>query len=224
MCEKTAHSHEMACWRLLVRWRTDARRLTGPHWSDVRNTQLHRRSLSQPALALRSARCSVVTDTYARLGDIDCRVLVALRDTAAARIIATDLGKDAYATRIVDDGCSIVDAARNYRPAVVAIALSLRDHEGLSACGAARSLRAASSRMQPLLIALSASNAERGRRDVRAAGFDFHLVEPVTADDLDCVIRAGLLRPRRRPTPQAVRLPARQAAAEPRASLLPVAA
>lgn len=153
-----------------------------------------------------------MSERYAALGEFFCRVLFAVPGQSNVEL-ATDLTTDAYALEVVDDGCSIVEAAQAYRPAVVAIGTALRDRSGLSAHGVARSLRATATVLQPLLIAIASSNLDADRRASRFAGFDYHLVAPISACDLDCVIRAGLLRSRRAPTSDPVRRASKRAAA-----------
>jgi CheY-like chemotaxis protein len=87
-----------------------------------------------------------------------------------------------YEVATAHDGASALMAAREFRPDVCLLDIGLPVFDGY---GLARRLRALHGLLPKLrLIAVTGLSREQDRRDSQAAGFDAHLVKPVSLEDL----------------------------------------
>jgi signal transduction histidine kinase len=98
-----------------------------------------------------------------------------------------------------DNGPNGVDLILRSRPAVALVDVGL---PGLDGCQVAQLVRATLDRSQVRLIAMTGYGQANDRRRVRDAGFDAHLVKPVSADSLRRVLAS--LQPHSEPNPVAV--------------------
>lgn len=92
-------------------------------------------------------------------------------------------GHDVRVARNGAEGLELVQAAQ---PNVVLCDLGLPGMDGLELCRNVRGLALAT---QPVMVALTGWSRDDDRRRTTAAGFDHHLVKPVSSHKLDTVLR-----------------------------------
>jgi two-component system CheB/CheR fusion protein len=114
------------------------------------------------------------------------RVLVVDDNRDAAETLAMLLRAWGHEPHTVHDGPSVLDATRNFRPDVVLLDIGL---PGLDGYEVARRLRQDPSLRNIKLIALTGYGQEEDRRRAELAGFDRHLVKPVSPEALADVLR-----------------------------------
>jgi CheY-like chemotaxis protein len=86
-----------------------------------------------------------------------------------------------YDVRAEQDGLRALSCAVSFRPDVALIDLSL---PGLDGCAVARRLRELDATREIRLIAMTGWATEESQSRTRDAGFDLHLVKPLTVDVL----------------------------------------
>jgi PAS domain S-box-containing protein len=109
------------------------------------------------------------------------RVLIVDDNVDAARtlqMVVTTMGHDADT---VYDGRAALDAARSKRPDIVLLDISMPGMDGFAV---ARGLRSQPELREIRVVALTGYGQLEDRRRSREAGFDEHLVKPVSPDDL----------------------------------------
>lgn len=122
----------------------------------------------QPALDLGSQRILVVDD-----------------NEDSAETLAVLLRLDGHDVRVAYDGPQALQEAEQYRPNLILLDLGLPGLDGIEVC---RSLRARPWGDYLSIIALTGWGQEEDREQSRAAGFDEHLVKPVSHDQLVAVL------------------------------------
>jgi CheY-like chemotaxis protein len=90
-----------------------------------------------------------------------------------------DLGHRVRVARSGEAGVELVQAAP---PRVVLCDLGLPGMDGTDVC---RSIRALALRVQPVMIALTGWGRDGDLRRTKEAGFDHHLVKPISPDKLN---------------------------------------
>ena len=113
------------------------------------------------------------------------RVLIVDDNVDAAetlQMVVSQMGHDAHAAH---DGPAALDAARARRPDVVLLDISMPGMDGLEV---ARALRSEPSLRQTRVVALTGFGQQEDRRRSEAAGFDAHLVKPVSPEELRRVL------------------------------------
>jgi CheY-like chemotaxis protein/two-component sensor histidine kinase len=113
------------------------------------------------------------------------RVLIVDDNVDSAESLAMLLNLTGHSVRTAHDGPSAIEAAREHRPDVVLLDIGLPRMDGYEV---ARRLRQEPDMPAVLLIAMTGYGQEEDRRKTREAGFDFHLVKPVDADELTRVL------------------------------------
>jgi PAS domain S-box-containing protein len=127
------------------------------------------------------------------------RILVVDDNRDAAESLQALLALDGHTVALAFSGKAALDQAERIQPDVVILDIGLPDISGHEV---ARRLRADARLSAPLLVALTGYAREQDHRDVRAAGFDHHLVKPA-----DCATLMNLVwMSRGRQTSEAVRL------------------
>jgi signal transduction histidine kinase len=128
-----------------------------------------------------------------RVDENRARSVRAVATRAARRILVVDDNKDAadgfgefleasgHVTRVVYDGLSALEAAREFRPEVALLDLGLPVMDGNEL---ARRLLALLSDEPPALVAITGYGDQLDRRQSSEAGFDHHLLKPVDASEL----------------------------------------
>jgi CheY-like chemotaxis protein len=114
------------------------------------------------------------------------RVLVVDDNRDAAETLAMLLRAWGHEPHTVHDGPTVLDATRSFRPDVVFLDIGL---PGLDGYEVARRLRQDPSLRNIKLIALTGYGQEEDRRRAQLAGFDRHLVKPVSPEALAEVLR-----------------------------------
>ncbi len=99
------------------------------------------------------------------------------------------LGAD---VQVVYDGPSALEAVRAYRPSVVLLDVGMPGMDGHEVAGR---VREASESREVLLIAMTGWGQEDDRRRSREAGFDHHLVKPVSTDVIQALLASLPVRP-----------------------------
>jgi CheY-like chemotaxis protein len=109
------------------------------------------------------------------------RILVVDDNVDAADSLAVLLRLTGNDVRTAHDGPAALEASRAYRPDVVLLDLGLPRMSGYEVC---RHLREGHFANGPLVVALTGYGQDEDRRRTREAGFDRHLVKPVSLEEL----------------------------------------
>ncbi|MRD49472.1 response regulator [Caenimonas koreensis DSM 17982] len=117
--------------------------------------------------------------------DPGLKVLVVDDNVDAAETLATVLDMTGRRTRVVHDGLSVLEAARQFQPDVVLLDIGL---PGMSGYEVAKQLRADPGFSRTVLIAITGWGAEEDRRRTKEAGFDDHLTKPVDLGAIDALL------------------------------------
>lgn len=110
------------------------------------------------------------------------RVLVVDDNRDAADSLEVMLRMAGNEVRIAYDGVEAVRVAQEFQPSVVLLDLGMPRMNGYDA---ARAIRRACLAPEPALIAVTGWGLEEDRRRSKDAGFDHHLVKPVSAERLN---------------------------------------
>ena len=116
------------------------------------------------------------------------RVLIADDNEDAADSLAVLLQMTGHETCVVADGAQAVAKADEFRPDVAVLDIAMPVLDGLAAAAA---IRASPLGKHMLLIALSGFGQESDRQRSADAGFDEHLVKPVSIDQIEAVLNAS---------------------------------
>lgn len=114
------------------------------------------------------------------------RVLIADDNLDAAESLQLWLQMTGHDVHVAHDGHAAVAAAESLQPEVVLLDLGM---PGLSGLEAARAIRQAPWGQKMVLIALTGWGQDEDRRQTREAGFDHHLIKPVSPDEIEALIR-----------------------------------
>ena len=118
------------------------------------------------------------------------RVLIVDDDVELAQSLSRMLDSvGRYETRMVHSAADAVAAAVEFPPAIVFLDIELPDMSGYEV---AKLLHQHSHLQATRLIALTESIEHPAREDARTAGFERYLVKPVTAIELQKVLRSRL--------------------------------
>ena len=109
------------------------------------------------------------------------RILIADDNVDAAEALGTLLETDGYEVLLAHDGAQALDMALTARPAIVILDIGMPVMDGLEA---ARRLRATPEGRSMFLVALTGWDREKDRELTRAAGFDAHVVKPLSIESL----------------------------------------
>src|SRR5579883_1244461 len=109
------------------------------------------------------------------------RVLLVEDHVDSARSITRLLGLFGYDVHAESDGLAAIRAAERFAPAIALIDLSLPSLDGF---GVAEGLREMPVTRDCLLIAMTGWSTDEHAARARAAGFDKHLVKPISVDAL----------------------------------------
>ena len=109
------------------------------------------------------------------------RVLIVDDNADSADSMAMLLGLDQHDVRVVYDGNTALEAAREFEPEVVLLDIGLPGTDGYAV---ARQLSALEDRKATILIAVTGYGQSEDRERSKAAGFHHHLVKPVDPEAL----------------------------------------
>jgi CheY-like chemotaxis protein len=124
-----------------------------------------------------------------KVGTTKRRVLVVEDNGDAAELLAELLGLLGHEVRVAYDGTSGLEFAESWNPDVVVSDIGLPGQ--FDGYALATQLRRSSARPTPRLIALSGYGDDESRRRSRDAGFDIHLIKPVTVEALQLAVEAS---------------------------------
>lgn len=133
------------------------------------------------------------------LGSFHCRTIVVEGSVAAADALATALREHGHETVAVYAHDDAVETVASFAPSAVLIDLDGPGSSHEAGCAIARDVRRLHLSPQPILLACSDRTDEPGRGEARRAGFDYHLLKPVGADEVARIVRAGILGARAMP-------------------------
>ena len=109
------------------------------------------------------------------------RILVVDDNRDAAESLAYLLQFHGYETELAYDGLAAVEAAKTFQPSVILLDLGLPKLNGYEAT---RRIREQGAAKRPVIVALTGWGQKEDRRRTTEAGFDAHLVKPVSFDAL----------------------------------------
>jgi CheY-like chemotaxis protein len=109
------------------------------------------------------------------------RILVVDDNRISAQSFATLLRLLGHTVEMAHDGLEAVRKAEAYRPDVILLDIGLPKLNGYDAC---RAIRAQAWGQSIVLVAVTGWGQEDDRREAQAAGFNGHLVKPVTRTTL----------------------------------------
>jgi PAS domain S-box-containing protein len=107
-----------------------------------------------------------------------CRILVADDNADAAETLAMLLEADGHEVATAGDGIEAIARVKEFRPDIVFLDIGMPVMGGLEA---AQQIRALASGREVRLVALTGWGQPSDRGRTEAAGFDLHLVKPLTA-------------------------------------------
>jgi CheY-like chemotaxis protein len=113
------------------------------------------------------------------------RILIADDDDDALAGLANLLTGMGHEVALAADGARAVEVAGQFDPEVVILDLGMPFVDGLAA---ARELRRLPSGHAMMLVALTGWGQPQHREMTQAAGFDVHLVKPISADQLHFIL------------------------------------
>ena len=119
------------------------------------------------------------------------RILVVDDNADAAHTVAELLDSEGYETRVCGDGPAALALLNDFHPELMLLDIGL---PGMDGYDLARRLRADPRTSQAHLIALTGYGSARDRELARAAGFDEHLVKPVSPQQLLAALASWLGR------------------------------
>jgi PAS domain S-box-containing protein len=115
------------------------------------------------------------------------RVLIVDDNADSADSMAMLLGLDQHDVRVVYDGNTALEAAREFEPEVLLLDIGLPGTDGYAV---ARQLGALAESKAPILIAVTGYGQAEDRERSKAAGFHHHLVKPVDPEVLRRLLAA----------------------------------
>jgi signal transduction histidine kinase len=124
-------------------------------------------------------------NTLRRVQSIPCKVLIVDDNVDSAESLSLLLEMKGTQSRIVHDGSTAVEMAKNYKPDIMLLDIGL---PGISGYEVARILRKTPEIQNTLLVALTGWGQEEDRRRCKDAGFDHHLTKPAAPADLEKLI------------------------------------
>jgi signal transduction histidine kinase/ActR/RegA family two-component response regulator len=131
---------------------------------------------------------SVDRDEIGRAPAHAVRVLVVEDNPDVARSIARLLKVSGHDVRVAHDGASAIRAAREFAPSVVLLDIGLPVVDGLEV---AKWIRQEPGLRNVLLVALTGYGQDSDRQRTREAGFDYHIVKPVSLKEIASILAAA---------------------------------
>jgi CheY-like chemotaxis protein len=116
------------------------------------------------------------------------RILVVDDNQDGARSLSRLLELQGHECRVAFNGPAAIDLAARFRPDVFLLDIGMPEMSGYEV---ARRIRALPEHRGATLIAITGWGQEEDRRRSREAGFDLHLVKPITIDALAGVLGGG---------------------------------
>jgi CheY-like chemotaxis protein len=116
------------------------------------------------------------------------RILVVDDNTDGVALLSMLLTMVGHETATAFDGFEAVSVAQNFEPHIVLLDLDLPKLDGYEAC---RRIRGEKWGKSMMLVAVTGLGGEEDRMKSLEAGFDMHLVKPVSAETLMIVLKAA---------------------------------
>ena len=117
------------------------------------------------------------------------RVLVVDDNEDACALLAETLERAGYVVRTAGDAAEALAVCKDYVPSAALLDIGLPGMDGFEL---ARRMRALPGFERVFLIAVTGYGQDADRERARAAGFDEHLVKPVTMKQIRAVLAAGI--------------------------------
>jgi signal transduction histidine kinase len=136
-------------------------------------------SVTFPSAATVTSSSLEAVASPAAPGGVRRRILVVDDNRDAAESLSEALESEGHEVRVAFDGASAVALGQEYRPSVVFLDIGLPVMDGYEV---ARKLRALDNGYRPLLVAISGYGQPSDRQRAIEAGFDQHLVKPVSVE------------------------------------------
>jgi signal transduction histidine kinase len=138
--------------------------------------------------ALRPSERAASADSSDRaVGSVEMLRIVVVEDNEdVGDVLLQWLQELGHSVILARDGNGGLQAIQEHCPDVVLCDLGLPDLDGLDVC---RRVRLFSSSSRPAMVALTGWGRQDDLRRSREAGFDHHLVKPVSAEALDAVLQ-----------------------------------
>jgi signal transduction histidine kinase/DNA-binding NarL/FixJ family response regulator len=138
--------------------------------------------------ALRPSERAASADSSDRaVGSVEMLRMVVVEDNEdVGDILLQWLEEHGHSVILARNGKGGLEAIQEHCPDVVLCDLGLPDLDGFDVC---RRVRLFSSSAQPAMIALTGWGRKNDLRLSREAGFDYHLVKPVSSEALDAILQ-----------------------------------
>jgi CheY-like chemotaxis protein len=117
------------------------------------------------------------------------RVLIVDDNEDAAELLTMMLELDGHVVEKIHHGAGAIEVARRFQPEIVFLDIGLPDMSGYEV---ARRLRELPGTVGAVLIALTGYGQQKDRDEALNAGFNHHLVKPVSFDALMLAVRNKL--------------------------------
>ncbi|MEJ7602284.1 MAG: response regulator [Kofleriaceae bacterium] len=117
----------------------------------------------------------------------DRKVLIVDDNEDTAELLAITLQRLGYTTRTAHDGPAALTALQTFRPDLALLDIGLPGMDGYEL---ARQMRQIPAIATPRLVAITGYGQESDRQRAHDAGFDAHLVKPVSLAKLRAVLDA----------------------------------
>lgn len=131
-------------------------------------------------------------DAQIEAGHRPRRVLIVDDNDALAETIAWLAEQQGYATQVCFDGPSAIERVKSFQPDIVLLDIGLPGMSGLETCRAIRQMPGADA---VFIIAQTGWAHEEMRWKVKEAGFDLHLVKPVSFEALRQALELPSIKP-----------------------------
>ena len=126
-----------------------------------------------------------VPDHVCGAGGVKLAILVVDDNVDAATTLSMLLEMHGHLVRMAHDGVEALDELRRFSPQLVFLDIGMPRMNGYEA---ARAIRQEDKGKDACLVALTGWGAENDRLQATAAGFDFHLMKPVQAGDIERIL------------------------------------
>lgn len=133
------------------------------------------------ALPLADASAEAVEASAQPGGSAPVRLLVADDNVDAADLLAEVLRMEGYAVKVAHDGREAIRCAQDWQPEALILDIGMPHANGLEV---ARWVRAQAWGKEALLIAVTGWGQQQDRDATAQAGFDVHLVKPVSPHEI----------------------------------------
>ena len=146
-----------------------------------------RRTVQLPILVHKIAGSSSSSDKVERTS-APRRILVVDDNTDGVASLSMLLAMIGHETATAFDGFEAISVAQKFKPHIVLLDLDLPKLDGYEAC---RRIRGEEWGKTMMLVAVTGLGGEEDRMKSLEAGFDMHLVKPVSAETLMVVLAAA---------------------------------